>query len=152
MGLRPTRANENHRQCRPRESGDPCSAQWIPAFAGMTSPDVIFRGAKRRISVVGLALTDLEPTAEILRFAQDDRFEILARNSGAGALTPGTRHLKPALIVCRGRRHVRHRHRHAHRPRNCGRHRPLRHVRRRTSPGRRRKVQNHGRLRKSAAR
>ena len=35
MGLRPTRANENQR-CRPRESGDPLSFQWIPAFAGMT--------------------------------------------------------------------------------------------------------------------
>ena len=34
MGLRPTRGKENRR--RPRESGDPLSVQWIPAFAGMT--------------------------------------------------------------------------------------------------------------------
>jgi len=34
MGLRPTRGHENRR--RPRESGDPLSSQWIPAFAGMT--------------------------------------------------------------------------------------------------------------------
>jgi hypothetical protein len=35
MGLWPTRGNENLR-CRPRESGDPLSVHWIPAFAGMT--------------------------------------------------------------------------------------------------------------------
>ena len=34
MGLWPTLGNENRR--RPRESGDPLSIQWIPAFAGMT--------------------------------------------------------------------------------------------------------------------
>jgi hypothetical protein len=34
MGLGPTRSNKNQR--RPRESGDPLSVQWIPAFAGMT--------------------------------------------------------------------------------------------------------------------
>ncbi|SPE30132.1 hypothetical protein SBA2_490011 [Acidobacteriia bacterium SbA2] len=34
MGLRPTLGNEYRR--RPRESGDPLSVQWIPAFAGMT--------------------------------------------------------------------------------------------------------------------
>jgi hypothetical protein len=34
MGLWPTPGNENRR--RPRESGDPLSVQWIPAFAGMT--------------------------------------------------------------------------------------------------------------------
>ncbi len=34
MGLWPTRGNDIQR--RPRESGDPLSAQWIPAFAGMT--------------------------------------------------------------------------------------------------------------------
>jgi len=44
MGLWPTRGNENHR-CRPRESGDPLPVQWIPAFAGMTRPGVIFRRA-----------------------------------------------------------------------------------------------------------
>ena len=52
MGLRPTRDNEN-RRCRPRESGDPLSVQWIPvpplsrrtSFAGMTCPGVIFRRA-----------------------------------------------------------------------------------------------------------
>ena len=42
MGLWPSRGNENQR-CRPRESGDPLSVQWIPAFAGMTCPGVIFR-------------------------------------------------------------------------------------------------------------
>ena len=35
MGLQPTRASENYR-CRPRESGDPLSRQWMPAYAGMT--------------------------------------------------------------------------------------------------------------------
>jgi len=35
MGLWPTRGNENQRR-RPRESGDPLSVKWIPAFAGMT--------------------------------------------------------------------------------------------------------------------
>jgi len=35
MGHWPTRGNENRRR-RPRESGDPLSVQWIPAFAGMT--------------------------------------------------------------------------------------------------------------------
>ena len=35
MGLRPTPGDENQR-CRLRESGDPLSVQWIPAFAGMT--------------------------------------------------------------------------------------------------------------------
>jgi hypothetical protein len=34
MGLWSTRGSENRR--RPRESGDPSSGQWIPAFAGMT--------------------------------------------------------------------------------------------------------------------
>ena len=34
MGLWPTRGNDIQR--RPRESGDPLSAQWIPAYAGMT--------------------------------------------------------------------------------------------------------------------
>jgi hypothetical protein len=34
MGLWPTRDKQNQR--RPRESGDPSSVKWIPAFAGMT--------------------------------------------------------------------------------------------------------------------
>ena len=44
MGLWPTRENENQR-CRPRESGDPPSVQWIPAFSGMTCTGVILRRA-----------------------------------------------------------------------------------------------------------
>ena len=43
MGLWPPRGDVNQR--RPRESGDPSSVQWIPAFAGMTSPGTIFRSA-----------------------------------------------------------------------------------------------------------
>ena len=35
MGRWPTQGNENQRR-RPRESGDPLSARWIPACAGMT--------------------------------------------------------------------------------------------------------------------
>ncbi len=34
MGLSPTPGDEIRR--RPRESGDPLSVKWIPAFAGMT--------------------------------------------------------------------------------------------------------------------
>ncbi len=35
MGLQPTRMNITPRR-HPRESGGPPSAQWIPAYAGMT--------------------------------------------------------------------------------------------------------------------
>ena len=74
MGLQPTRGHENRR--RPRESGDPLSSQWIPAFAGMTQrarfsgePNNPYAGATRhrRIapqsldSPLGLAECNIPP-------------------------------------------------------------------------------------------
>jgi hypothetical protein len=74
MGLRPTRGNENHPCCHPRVGGGPGHSQtsWIPAFAGMTSLGVIFG---RAVGDEGSRQLPDFTTAEILRFAQNDRPE-----------------------------------------------------------------------------
>ena len=66
MGLLPTPVNENQR-CRPRESGDPLSFQWIPAFAGMKSSGGIFGKADRNCKCTWTALRFAQPHVIYLR-------------------------------------------------------------------------------------
>jgi hypothetical protein len=74
MGLWPIRGSENQRR-RPREGGDPLSAKWTPASAGMTymarfsaEPKAVLSETKEgSLQFVQTA------TAGILRCAQNDR-------------------------------------------------------------------------------
>ena len=81
MGLRPTRANENHPRRHPRESGGPFFSLMDSRFRGN---DVTFGGAA---SGEGSPKFVEVPTAEILRCAQNDnvpgifRCHSLRRNS-----------------------------------------------------------------------
>jgi hypothetical protein len=69
MGLWPTQGNENHHRRHPRESGDPGG---IPAFAGMTGEGSFSRGPQ---ATKDRPCCLILQTAEILRFAQNDRLQ-----------------------------------------------------------------------------